>query len=66
MTTDEFIQLSERISGQDLDALFETWLFTPGRPALPGAPRLQGSATTQDLAPARSVRSLMKRLSLKR
>ena len=66
VTTDEFIQLSERVSGQDLDALFEAWLFTPGRPALPGAMRLQSSSATQDLAPARSLRSLMKRFDLRR
>ncbi len=29
----EFIKLSERISGQDLGALFTTWLFTPSKPA---------------------------------
>ena len=32
VTTDEFVQLAERTSGQQLDDLFETWLFTPGRP----------------------------------
>ena len=32
VTTDEFVQLAERISGQQLDDLFKTWLFTPGRP----------------------------------
>lgn len=37
VTTDEFIALAERISGQQLDDLFETWLFTPGKPALPTA-----------------------------
>jgi hypothetical protein len=35
VTTDEFVALAERISGQDLDALFDTWLFIPSRPALP-------------------------------
>jgi aminopeptidase N len=33
-TTPEFIALAERISGQQLDKLFDVWLFTPGRPAL--------------------------------
>jgi hypothetical protein len=33
VTTDEFIALAERISGQDLDAFFQTWLFTPEKPA---------------------------------
>ena len=32
VTTDEFVQLAENVSGQQLDDLFETWLFTPGRP----------------------------------
>ena len=34
VTTAEFVQLAETISGQELDDLFETWLFTPGRPEL--------------------------------
>jgi hypothetical protein len=37
VTTDEFIKLAERISGEQLDELFETWLFTPSKPALPEA-----------------------------
>jgi aminopeptidase N len=32
-TTDEFTALAEEVSGQQLDDLFTTWLFTPGRPA---------------------------------
>lgn len=31
-TTDEFIALSERVSGEQLDDLFDAWLFTKGRP----------------------------------
>ena len=34
VTTDEFIALAEKISGQDLDDLFQMWLFTPGQPEL--------------------------------
>ena len=37
VTTDEFIALAEKISGEELDALFETWLFTPGKPEIPVA-----------------------------
>jgi len=33
-TTRQFIALAERISGQQLDALFDLWLFTAGKPAL--------------------------------
>jgi aminopeptidase N len=32
-TTDEFIALAERVSGQQLDEVFDTWLFTAGKPA---------------------------------
>ncbi|MER7395621.1 M1 family metallopeptidase [Streptomyces sp. NPDC000151] len=34
-STAQFIALAERISGQQLDDLFDTWLFTDSRPALP-------------------------------
>ncbi len=33
-TIEEFIALAEERSGQDLGELFDTWLFTPGKPAL--------------------------------
>ncbi|MDH6219445.1 M1 family metallopeptidase [Streptomyces pseudovenezuelae] len=29
-----FIKLAEKVSGQQLDDLFQTWLFTPGKPSL--------------------------------
>ncbi|MEU1533501.1 M1 family metallopeptidase [Streptomyces fagopyri] len=32
--TADFIRLAEKISGQQLDDLFKTWLFTPGKPSL--------------------------------
>ncbi|PXY32043.1 M1 family metallopeptidase [Prauserella muralis] len=32
-TTAEFVALAERMSGQQLDGLFEEWLFTAGKPA---------------------------------
>jgi aminopeptidase N len=31
-TTEEFIALSERISGQDLSNFFRVWLYTAGKP----------------------------------
>jgi hypothetical protein len=34
VTTQQFIRLAERVSGEDLDALFEAWLFTPSKPAI--------------------------------
>ncbi|MFC3994681.1 M1 family metallopeptidase [Nocardiopsis sediminis] len=33
-SVEEFIALSEEVSGQDLGDLYDTWLYTPGRPAL--------------------------------
>jgi aminopeptidase N len=35
-TTDQFIQLAETVSGMQLDALFDRWLFTPEKPACGG------------------------------
>ena len=32
VTTDDFITLAEAESGQDLDAFFQAWLFTPSKP----------------------------------
>ena len=33
-TTDQFIALAERVSGKQLDSLFQTWLYTAGKPAV--------------------------------
>ncbi|MFJ8509568.1 M1 family metallopeptidase [Streptomyces avermitilis] len=32
--TDDFIRLAEKVSGRQLDDLFQTWLFTTGKPTL--------------------------------
>jgi aminopeptidase N len=32
VSTADFIELSERLSGQDLKAFFTTWLYTPSKP----------------------------------
>ena len=34
VTTADFVAPSERESGQDLDAFFQAWLYTPSKPAL--------------------------------
>jgi aminopeptidase N len=34
-TTKQFTDLAERISGQDLDAFFQTWIYSAGRPPAP-------------------------------
>jgi aminopeptidase N len=56
-TTAEFIALAEQVAGRQLDALFQTWLFTTTKPAVPpGTPVALPSAaaastrTTADYA----------------
>ncbi|WP_405100588.1 M1 family metallopeptidase [Micromonospora sp. NBC_01412] len=38
-TTAEFVALAEQVSGKQLDALFDAWLYGTERPAKPGATR---------------------------
>lgn len=38
-TTADLRAFAEKLSGKDLSELFQTWLYTPGRPALPAAKR---------------------------
>ncbi len=40
----EFIKLSEHVSGQDLGALFDAWLYTPTKPAAPAGMALASPA----------------------
>ena len=62
VTTDEFIALAESISGEDLGALFDTWLFTPGKPeaAAAAAPAARAAAVDARHAPP-VVRSQIER-----
>ncbi|MEZ0076794.1 M1 family metallopeptidase [Planotetraspora sp. GP83] len=34
VTTQDFVDLAEKLSGQDLDGLFDAWLYHEGKPAL--------------------------------
>ncbi len=43
-TIEEFIALAKRISGKNLDALFQTWLFTKGKPAVSSSTGVKASA----------------------
>jgi len=58
VTTDEFILLAERVSGRDLDAFFQAWLFTPARPGgIEGAAAaLAASEAATASAPSRHLR----------
>ncbi len=59
-----FIALAERVSGQQLDALFETWLYTSGKPApsATAAPRTSARAHAEQVPAA--VKSLRARSAL--
>lgn len=48
-TTPEFIALAERVSGRQLDDLFDAWLFTGEKPALADAPA-SGAGSTRSAA----------------
>ncbi|HEU5471997.1 MAG TPA: M1 family metallopeptidase [Actinophytocola sp.] len=54
-TTAEFIALAEQVSGQQLDELFSTWLFTRGKPAVG-----PNGAVAARLAPATEPKSYRK------
>jgi aminopeptidase N len=49
-TIEEFIAVAERVSGQQLDQLFQTWLFTKGKPAQ--APGRTADAAAKSLSVA--------------
>ena len=55
-TIPEFIALAERLSGQDLDAFFEEWLFTAAKPASLPALALTAQRTST-AAVARQLRA---------
>jgi aminopeptidase N len=59
-TTAQFVALAERISGEQLDGLFHTWLFTAGKPAL-AAVTATGTTGRPRTPPAAA--SLLERLS---
>ena len=58
-TTAEFIALAEEVSGRELDELFDTWLFTPGRPELPPA-ALNLAAGAADAAARRQAAGIVR------
>ena len=68
-TTEEFIAYAEEVSGQQLDALFDTWLYTGAKPDL-SAVSAQGGArlsTAQARADAKArISQLERRLAVGR
>ncbi len=62
VSTPQFIALAERISGQDLGDFFDTWLFTPEKPAGIEPAGLRSRAKARAVYSARSaIKKEMKR-----
>lgn len=59
--TDEFVALAERVSGEQLDEFFTTWLFTPEKPASLGDGAALRSRSSGDVE-----KQLSRRLGLRR
>jgi aminopeptidase N len=65
-TTAQFVALAERISGQQLDELFDAWLFTPGKPTFGVATAATATGATATASAARTppaAASLLRRLA---
>jgi len=63
-TTQQFVALAERLSGEQLDKLFDVWLFTGSKPALDDT--FSSAARTQKTAPTDLMRTLRKGEHLRR
>ena len=61
VTTEEFIATAERVSGQQLDDFFETWLFTPEKPAGIESPLAARTANAFAAPATGSLERLLKR-----
>ena len=60
-TTAQFIALAEKVSGKDLTALFQAWLFTPSKPALlSAAVSVRKLAAPKSLAQIRATQALLR------
>jgi hypothetical protein len=50
VSTSEFIALAQQVSRQNLKALFDAWLYTPGKPAFLPAGTADSAAATARVA----------------
>jgi aminopeptidase N len=64
VTTPQFVRLAERISGEQLDELFDAWLFTSAKPELDGAALSQRSVESSRHRQTAAARHLIARLKL--
>jgi aminopeptidase N len=62
-TTAQFVALAERVSGEQLDGLFRTWLFTAGKPALDAVAATNATAAGAPDRTPPAAASLRERLS---
>jgi aminopeptidase N len=62
-TTAQFVALAERVSGEQLDGLFHTWLFTAGKPALDAVAATNATAAGAPDRTPPAAASLLERLS---
>jgi aminopeptidase N len=60
-STPQFIEFAERVSGQQLDALFQTWLFEPHKPVLPVSAAQSQRSSVGAAAPAAAASELARR-----
>ncbi len=60
-TIGEFIATAERVSGRQLDDLFDTWLYTPEKPAGIESPLATAARTAIVARSATSIGRMQKR-----
>ncbi len=63
--TAQFIRLSERVSGRNLDRLFHAWLFTATKPRRPATGRTASALAAPDRATTAAVRGWERGLRLR-
>ena len=61
VSTAQFIAHAERVSGMQLDALFNAWLFTPSKPADPSPATAAATTTAAKAAPTAKLSSALRR-----
>jgi aminopeptidase N len=63
-TTEQFIRIAEEESGERLDDLFETWLFTGEKPPAPAVQSTDAGSSADADAARRAIEELRRRLAM--